>query len=534
MTIRPLPLSLLLMSLFLAGVTGYYLMRSSHEGQPSTQKKLTLTEDRSYVPLPKNKPLHRTQHRTTNTPPSKDLPPFALSNERIVRFKDDAAYRQFLTTLKDRGLTLLGKSDRLRAVRVGFRSANDLQGIDGSELSYNYQVGLPTPPQAEAQTDAVGFGSDAISWLDINGDNSAWGEGVTVAVIDSGVNDHIALSGDVTNIELTTLADGSEQLSHGTAVASIISGDHPLTRGVAPASEILSIRVTNESGSADSFTLADAIIQAVEGGAQVINISMGTYGNSSLVADAVAYAQENGSVIVASSGNEGLDVIAYPAAYDGVISVGAVEATGEHLNFSNNGSDLSITAPGYQVNAAWGEEQLTLFSGTSASAPFVSGAIAATMSQNPQMTAEQAAALVVSLANDAGLPGQDSFYGVGVLDVGRVMNNGTPGIYDAAVTGQVLIPAEDATSLPQVYVTVQNQGTETLINSPVTITSPSGTKEMNISSLSPGQTQTFQIPILIPTNGDTVEISTAIKTAAEDQDSSNNSRSTSFRQETEE
>ena len=171
------------------------------------------------------------------------------------------------------------------------------------------------------------------------------------------------------------------------------------------------------------------------------------------------------------------------------------------------------------------------FSGTSASAPFVSGAIAATMSENPNLTATQAADLVLSLANDAGLPGSDPDFGFGILDVGRVMDNGTSGIFDAAVTGQVLVPATNSSSLPQVLVTVQNQGTETLINSPVTITSPSGTRDLNVSSLSPGETQTFQVPIAIPTNGDSVEINTTIDTSSGDQDPSNNSQSTSFSQE---
>ncbi|BDS06206.1 hypothetical protein NT6N_12460 [Oceaniferula spumae] len=519
----------------LAGVTGFFLTQAD-DTDGHTSKKAPQAEKSSTLPsLPANKPMQRSNRRDANTSGVDDVPPFALANERIIRFKDDDDYRKFLASLNARGLRLLGKSDRLRAVRVGFSSLTSLDDIEGGELAYNYLVTLPTPPgQGEAQAGAMGFGRDALSWLGINVDNSLWGKGVTVAVIDSGVNQHIAFNGGVTNIELTTLADGSSQLSHGTAVASIISGDHPLTKGVAPASDILSIRVTDDSGSSDSFTLAEGIMQAADAGAQVINISMGTFANSSLVADAVLYAQERGAVIVASSGNEGYDAIAYPAAYPGVISVGAVESQGEHLDFSNSGNQLSITAPGYQVNAAWGEEQLTAFSGTSASAPFVSGAIAATMSANPQMTAQQAANLVIGLANDAGLPGNDSDFGGGILDVGRVMQSGTPGIYDAAVTGQVLVPASSPTSLPKVLVTVQNQGTEPLINSPVTITSPSGSQQLNISSLSPGQTQTFQIPIAIPANGDPVTVSTTVTSSAGDQDSSNNSRSNSFARQLEE
>jgi len=525
---KTLSLPLFLLLVILAGVAGYVLTKSADVADDTPVEKKTVTDTTPRESLPANKSMERTKKRSTKFDTDDDLPPFAIKNERIVTFKDDADYQKFLASLKARGLKLLGKSDRMRAVRVGFSSRSSLDDIDGAQLGYNYLVTVPQPPQGEAQAGATGFGRDALSWLGIYEDNSSWGKGVTVAVLDSGVNQHIALKGGVTIIELTQLANGSAQLSHGTAVASIISGDHPLTMGVAPASQILSIRVTDDSGSSDSFTLAQGILEAADGGAQVINISMGTFGNSQMVADAVLYAQERGSVIVASSGNEGVNAIAYPAAYPGVISVGAVESQGDHLDFSNSGEQLSIAAPGYQVNAAWGNDMLTAFSGTSASAPFVSGAIAATMSANPNMSAQQAANLVIKLSNDAGLPGSDADYGAGILDVGRVMQNGTPGIYDVAISGQTLVPATDNNSLPTVLVTVQNQGTETLINSPLTITSPSGVQQLNVSSLSPGQTQTFRVPVAIPANGDSVTVSSSVTTASGDQDNSNNNRSTSY------
>ena len=529
---RNLPLVLFFLLSVIAGLIGYYMQKPDDSTELAQNEPSEKENAHTYPSLPENKSLSRTTNRDSAATAFVDqTPPFALKNERILRFKDEASYQKFLASLAERGLRLLGRSDRLRATRVGFRSLADLENIDGAESGFNFQVGFPTPAPGGVQEGAVGFGLDSLAWLGITEDNSAWGTGVTVAVIDSGINQHPAFDGGVTALELTTLEPGSNQSSHGTAVASIISGDSNVARGVAPSSEILSIRVTDANGTADAFTLAEGIIQAVEGGAQVINISLGTFGDSALVAEAVAFAQDSGSVIVASPGNNGIDLIAFPAAYDGVISVGAVERGGQKLDFSNSGNGLSITAPGLEVVSAWEETELTAFSGTSASAPFVSGAIAATMSENPNLTATQAADLVLSLANDAGLPGSDPDFGFGILDVGRVMDNGTSGIFDAAVTGQVLVPATNSSSLPQVLVTVQNQGTETLINSPVTITSPSGTRDLNVSSLSPGETQTFQVPIAIPTNGDSVEINTTIDTSSGDQDPSNNSQSTSFSQE---
>lgn len=512
-------------------VAGYWLAHTA-----SLPEKSTRASDEAHTPAravtsPQNKPLHRSANHSTTRHHDDELPAFTLANERIILFKTDADYQKFLASLDARGLKRLGQSDRLRAVRVGLGAHSNLDDIEGAESGYNYLVTIPEPPQASAQAGATGFGMNALSWLGVTGDNSSWGKGITVAVIDSGVNNHIALKGSITQIELTELSEGAQQLGHGTAVASIISGDHRLTQGVAPDSDILSIRVTDESGTSNSFTLAEGIVQAVDAGASVINISMGSYGDSAVVANAVEYATQHAAVIVAASGNEGLSSMAYPAAYENVIAVGAVEYHGDHLDFSNSGESLNVTAPGYEVNAAWGNEQLTAFSGTSASTPFISGAIAATLSEFPHLNAQQAADLVIATSNDAGYPGSDPDYGAGILDLGRIMNHDTAGIYDVAIAGQILISPETAATLPEVWVTIQNQGTENLINSPVSITTPRGTSSLNISSLTPGQIQTFKIPLQLPYNGDPITITSTVQSNEPEQDRSNNSRSDDFSKE---
>ena len=532
---RPTSRSYLLYALpiLLAAVTGYYLTQSIRpkdtEQYPDLKNIISLFPS----PLPKNKPLTRSAHLLPKQAASDEPPPFSIKDERIARFKNEHDYQNFLNRLHELELALLAKSDRLLAVRFQSGNGFTLGEIEDAELYYNYLVTIPASADVLAQPGAVGFGRNALTWLGIEVDNSTWGKGVTVAVLDSGVNDHIALNtgnGKVTYISLTELASGSKQLGHGTAVASIISGDHVLTPGIAPASDILSIRVTDANGSSDSFTLAQGILAAVDGGADIINISMGSYVDSSVVYQAVQYAQQKGVVIVASPGNAGLETVAYPAAYEGVIAVGAIEASGEHLNFSNTGESLDIAAPGYQINAAWEGEQLTSFSGTSASAPFISGAIAATISANPYLTAQQAADLVLDLTNDAGYPGRNSEYGIGILAMDRVIEYGSPGIHDAAITSQVLVMPDQSTALPQVLVTVQNQGTETLINSPISITSPGGTQTVNISSLAPGQIQSFPVPIRLPENGTPVSVSSSVQIMETDQEPDNNSRTNSFQQ----
>jgi len=311
-------------------------------------------------------------------------PDNAIPGERILKFRNDQDYLDFLASLEKRGLKLLKRNDRFRTALVGYRSGLSFDGLDDLEYAYNYPVFAPLPPDttASAQAGATGFGSSVLNWLGITSDHSSWGEGVLVAVIDSGISAHKALSnsGSISQLDLSgsTSATDSGSLSHGTAVASLISGDHPLLSGVAPASDLLSLKITNADGFADSFTLAEAILQAADSGAQLINISMGSSGNSFVVQDAVNYAHAQGIVIIAASGNDGSQFINFPAAYENTIAVGAVEALGNHLDFSNGGPQLDLTAPGFEIYAAWGnEESVIAFSGTSAAAPLATGTIAA-------------------------------------------------------------------------------------------------------------------------------------------------------------
>lgn len=436
------------------------------------------------------------EHPPTNRPQEFDsVPSFARPGERIVTFDSEKAYRKFLDSLSDSGVNLIGSIDNLRTARVSFSDPNDLASlVDEDSLDFNYLVSLP-PGAVAADPGAVGFQNTALDWLGITEDNSTWGEGVTIAVIDSGVTNHPAINEEgIRRLDLTE--DGTPQSGwngHGTAVASLISGQTNLSPGVAPSADILDIRITDSEGSSDSFLLAEAITTAVDNNADVINISLGSYGDSSAVRTAVEYAETNGVVIVASSGNEGLEVPAFPAAYESVIAVGAVDATGDILNFSNTGETLDITAPGLEVFSAWTNDSYVAFSGTSASAPYVAGAIAATSSEFG-ITSEQAAEIVFNNSNEAGPEGEDLTFGSGHLDVGRAINSTTRGINDIATTS-ILIDTEGT---PTVTAVVQNQGTEVIRNADLTIATPFASFPLNVPQLQPGATLSLQVPASLP------------------------------------
>jgi thermitase len=103
-----------------------------------------------------------------------------------------------------------------------------------------------------------------------------------------------------------------------------------------------------------------------------------------MLRDAVAYAIDRGVVVVAAAGNEQANALSYPASYDGVISVAAVDAQGRQAYFSNSGDGLFISAPGVGIVSAYSDGKTVIGSGTSQAAAITSGAISALLSRNYQ------------------------------------------------------------------------------------------------------------------------------------------------------
>lgn len=527
MKIKPLELALSCLFLILAAVTGWLLISDADRKTASPKE----TDNPRLNPiLVSETPQAQTsgRNRTKSQSETNLSSLLARPNERLVLFNNEEDYRNFLKAATKSNLRLLGNIDRLRAARVGFTNISDLNGlVDPNQTGPNFLVSLPLPPGGgSVQAGAVGFRQNALEWLGIDEDNSAWGEDITVAVIDTGVVDHEALPNNVTHFDLVSAEDPStERSGHGTAVASLIVGQNDIAAGVSPASQLIDVRVANSEGISDSFLLAEGIITAVDAGADVLNISLGSLGDSPVVENAVDYALESGAVIVASSGNEGFDQPSFPAGYEDVIAVGAVDLEGTLVDFSNTGENLDITAPGLELPAAWTDENYILFTGTSASAPFVSGAIATAMDQF-QLNPTQAAEYVLDFANEAGAPGEDTNFGAGHLDVGRVIDSTTPGIHDIATVSNLIVTDESSS----VISVVQNQGTEFISSAELTISTPFATIPLRVNNLPPGEIQTFDIPTTLPKNGTEFSITSeaTLNETFQDADPTNNVQATSF------
>ncbi|MBW8481289.1 S8 family serine peptidase [Actinomadura parmotrematis] len=312
-------------------------------------------------------------------------------------------------------------------------------------------LALPAPlaaPAAPARADQVHDTMAGV--LDALNVPQAWaysrGRGVTVAVLDSGVDGAQAdLTGSVTTgPDYTAGANPPGVVPkrlHGTNMASIIAGHghgpgggDGIT-GVAPEARLLSLRVILEgdepgfaSFSGDERyegTIAQGIRYAVDHGADVVNLSLGRSYPTRAEREATAYAVERGAVVVAAAGNGGAERSAkrgghaeftYPASFPGVVSVAAVDAAGRHAGFSNRNSAVVVSAPGVQIIGAGPGDRYWVGDGTSPATAFVSGVAALIRARHPKMAPALVAQALVAGPQHRPAAGYDRGVGFGRVD----------------------------------------------------------------------------------------------------------------------
>jgi len=251
---------------------------------------------------------------------------------------------------------------------------------------------------------------------------------VIVAFIDTGIGRGILdFAGRIVSpysakYHSTLPADWEDIEGHGSGTAGVAAARGDNGVGVAGAAWGVSIMPVHLSDTTSS-SLEDEIeglLWAVEHGAGVINLSLGSSEPDLAELDAIRYAIDSGVTVVASAGNSGPGAgIQYPAGYPGVISVGATDRWNGVAAFSNSGPGLDLVAPGSDI-VTWAADAreyfIVLTSGTSFAAPMVTGIVALMLSEAPDLTPPQVETMLRETAADLGPAGRDESYGSGLVD----------------------------------------------------------------------------------------------------------------------
>jgi subtilisin len=213
------------------------------------------------------------------------------------------------------------------------------------------------------------------------------GEGVTIAVIDSGKSEHFEMKNNIIgekNFSKSPVVE--DRVGHGTATSGIIAaginGEGII--GVAPKGKIYFIKAIDDSGCGSPSALTNGIRWATDQKVDIISISAGMFSDFAPMRDAVIRAYDNNIIIVAAVGNTGNRYydVAFPARYPQVIGIAAYDPNHKVATFSSRGANISFAAPGVDIYSTWLNNQYCKQSGSSFAAPIMSGICALILSKH--------------------------------------------------------------------------------------------------------------------------------------------------------
>jgi len=268
---------------------------------------------------------------------------------------------------------------------------------------------------------------------------------IIVAVVDTGIDyNHPDLAGNYVNLGYDWVNNDPyplDDFGHGTHCAGIIAAVINNSVGIAGLAQvkIMAEKVLDYSGLGFDDWVANGIIHAVEQGADIISMSLGGYGSSKLLHEAVKYAYDNGVLLVAAAGNDNITLKSYPAAYEEVIAVAATDQNDMKAYFSNWGNWIELAAPGVDIYSTMPTYHVTLndypygysmnydfMSGTSMACPHVAGVAALVWSIYPEAASNWVRTQLRYTAKDLGDPGFDEFYGYGRIDAKKAVEQEPP------------------------------------------------------------------------------------------------------------
>ncbi|HWQ41932.1 MAG TPA: S8 family serine peptidase [Desulfosporosinus sp.] len=313
-------------------------------------------------------------------------------------------------------------------------------GIIGAEENYRHTIA--TNPESTEPLDPLLKDQWSMISGDVPGawDMGATGQGVTIAIVDTGVAlNHPDLKDNLVlgyNAISGSEAQGAtkDNNGHGTHVAGIAAAERNGVGiiGVAYQAKIMPIKAMNSIGEGYDDAIAAGIVWAADHGAQIINLSIGSETGSDILRQAVAHAYDKGCLLIAAAGNydpkwAGSLGVSYPASDPHVLAITATDKNSDIAAYSATGSKVDLAAPGDSIYSDWWSSAdgpgYAYDSGTSMAAPFVAGEAALIWSQHLDWTRDQVIQVIEAGTRDLGTPGRDNDYGYGLVDVKLAVTN---------------------------------------------------------------------------------------------------------------
>ena len=282
--------------------------------------------------------------------------------------------------------------------------------------------------------------AETIDWgLKLLGIPPLWketqGEGIKVGVLDTGIAlEHPDLQPAILKARDFTRSPSAayDAQGHGTHVSGIIAARrnaHGIV-GVAPQSKIIAAKVLNDEGAGTSQDIVAGIQWAIESGADILSMSLGSPEPDEEIHQALLLAISKGIFVITAAGNEGpdLDTVGYPAGFPEMVAVGSIDRRKKLSQFSSRGRQVDVVAPGDEITSCYPPRGYATLSGTSMATPFVSGVVALALAKHrklggktPLHTQQDLIEHLCRTSADAGLAGFDPLYGCGIVNPAKLI-----------------------------------------------------------------------------------------------------------------
>jgi hypothetical protein len=344
--------------------------------------------------------------------------PLYVADEVLLGVRGGTTLAEFRLLLNQVGGTVIESIPELGIYRVRFMPGTNVEALV-AQLGKNAVIHTVEPHYVFEMPKPTTTTSTLPQPVDTTYPEPPEGA-VPVAVLDSGLHRIPGLKDVVTGTldAMNPEREISDPVGHGTQMAMISAGAIQPAGGAGgtEATPVVAIRAFDDNGRASNFGIMRSFTYALNEGARVVNMSWGSETSSKFLANAVAYAQSEGLVLVAAAGNEPTGTPFYPAAYPGVVAVAATDENGASWEQSNFGNFVTLAAPGTASFPVGHEGPPGAYAGTSIASAYAARALALYLSAHPAAEPAEAVAALQASLSDAGEEGRDAQYGYGVLD----------------------------------------------------------------------------------------------------------------------